>query len=217
MRTRYGKMTAIISTFVLLAAGGFLVWEGEEEASPVQSPMRNSRISVDESGKGPVVTLEREGKVVFRYAFDAPQHLYAVEESPSGHYLLVWHMERSPRRLKIFRIADGAMTADFVPGYGGGMQWTFGDRIFHIHLKDAKIDLDRLNDVGIMAAPLEYHTPKLPGLGDVRWGDFFSKLTSIGYGGDVVVEVEDRAYETSLETRIGAIRQVGRYVKQYLP
>ena len=41
----------------------------------------------------------------------------------------------------------------------------------------------------------EYHTPKLPGLGDVDWGRFFSALTDVGYRGPVCVEVEDRAYE----------------------
>lgn len=93
----------------------------------------------------------------------------------------------------------------------------FRDRIFHVHLKDAKIEPDKLDDVGILAHPLEYHTPKLPGLGAVNWGAFFSKLTSIGYDGDVVVEVEDRAYEGSLDSRIGALRQVRTFVKQFMP
>ncbi len=50
----------------------------------------------------------------------------------------------------------------------------FRDRLFHIHAKDVRIDRDRLDDVGIMANPVEYHCPKLPGLGDVNWGRFFS-------------------------------------------
>ena len=83
----------------------------------------------------------------------------------------------------------------------------FKDRIFHVHAKDVRLDRDRLNDVGILATPLEYHTPKLPGLGDVNWGRFFSVLSDIGYAGPVCVEVEDRAYEDSLETRKSALRQ----------
>ena len=39
----------------------------------------------------------------------------------------------------------------------------FAPRIFHVHAKDARIDRDRLNEVGILAHPLQYHTPKLPG------------------------------------------------------
>src|SRR2546429_1583179 len=43
----------------------------------------------------------------------------------------------------------------------------FRDRIVHAHAKDARLDQDRLNEVGIMAHPNDFHTPKLPGLGDV--------------------------------------------------
>lgn len=93
----------------------------------------------------------------------------------------------------------------------------FRDKIFHVHLKDARVDESRLKEVGIMATPLEYHTPKLPGLGDVDWGKFCSILTGIGYDGDVVVEVEDRAYEGSMATRIAAIRQVRSFIRRYLP
>ena len=49
---------------------------------------------------------------------------------------------------------------------------------------------DKLNDVGIMAYPLEYMSPKLPGLGDVNWGKYISALTDIGYDSFVCVEVE---------------------------
>ena len=46
-----------------------------------------------------------------------------------------------------------------------------------------------------------WHVPKLPGLGEVRWGDFFAALTDTGYNGPVCIEVEDRAYEGSLADR----------------
>jgi acetoin utilization deacetylase AcuC-like enzyme len=75
----------------------------------------------------------------------------------------------------------------------------------------------RLDDVGILATPLEYHVPKLPGLGDIHWGKFFSTLTDIGYTGPVCIEVEDRAYETTLATRQSALRQTRTYLRQYLP
>jgi sugar phosphate isomerase/epimerase len=94
--------------------------------------------------------------------------------------------------------------------------YEFEEKIFHIHIKDAKILKDKLNDVGTMAAPLEYHAPKLPGLGDVPWGKFFSALTDIGYTGSACIEVEDRAYEGSLDDKIGALIQSRNYVKQFL-
>lgn len=93
----------------------------------------------------------------------------------------------------------------------------FRDKLFHIHAKDVRVDKHRLNQVGIMATPLEYHTPKLPGLGDIDWGKFFSVLTDTGYDGPVCIEVEDRAYEGSLESRKASVTQSGRYLKQFMP
>ncbi len=93
----------------------------------------------------------------------------------------------------------------------------FADRLFHVHAKDVRLDRDRLDEVGILATPLEYHTPKLPGLGDVDWGRFFSVLTDVGYDGPVCVEVEDRAYEHSLEARKLALRQSAAYLRTFVP
>jgi sugar phosphate isomerase/epimerase len=94
--------------------------------------------------------------------------------------------------------------------------WEFADRIFHVHAKDARLDRNRLDDVGVLATPLEFHTPKLPGLGDVDWGRFFSALSDVGYDGPVCIEVEDRAYEGSLESRKDALRQSARFLKQFM-
>lgn len=93
---------------------------------------------------------------------------------------------------------------------------SFGQRIVHVHAKDARLDRDRLDQVGILAHPLQYHTPKLPGLGDVNWGQFFGALSDTGYSGPVCVEVEDRAYEGSLERRQAALRQSQRFLAQYV-
>jgi sugar phosphate isomerase/epimerase len=92
----------------------------------------------------------------------------------------------------------------------------FSSRLFHIHAKDVRVERERLDDVGILATPHEYHTPKLPGLGEVDWGRFFSMLTDAGYDGPVCVEVEDRAYEKSLERRKTALRQSHAYLRQYV-
>jgi sugar phosphate isomerase/epimerase len=92
----------------------------------------------------------------------------------------------------------------------------FKDRIFHVHAKDVRVDQDALDDVGVMATPLEYHKPKLPGLGDVDWGRFFSVLSDTGYDGPVVVEVEDRAYEGSLERRQQALTQSWSYLRNFM-
>jgi sugar phosphate isomerase/epimerase len=89
----------------------------------------------------------------------------------------------------------------------------FGKRIVHVHAKDARIDQDRLYEVGNLG--LAWHTPKLPGMGDVPWGSFFSALTDVGYNGPVCIEVEDRAYEGSLEDRKRSLRQSKRYLEQF--
>ena len=92
----------------------------------------------------------------------------------------------------------------------------FKNRIFHVHIKDAKVLRDELNDVGILATPLSFHRPKLPGLGDVDWGKFFSALTDIRYNGAACVEVEDRSYEGSLQLRKKSLLQSYEYLKQFM-
>lgn len=92
----------------------------------------------------------------------------------------------------------------------------FAPRFVHVHAKDVRLDRERLDDVGILATPLEYHRPKLPGLGEIDWGRFFSVLSDSGYSGPVVVEVEDRAYEGSLEGRTAALSQAARYLRSYI-
>jgi sugar phosphate isomerase/epimerase len=94
--------------------------------------------------------------------------------------------------------------------------YDYKDRLYHIHLKDAKLYRDRLNRVGIMANPLAYHSPKLPGLGDVRWGAFFAALTDVRYRGPVCLEIEDKAYEGSIDDRQTAILTAKNYVSQFL-
>ena len=93
----------------------------------------------------------------------------------------------------------------------------FQDKLFHIHAKDVRVDRHKLNEVGTLAHPNDYHTPKLPGMGDVDWGKFFSVLTDTGYQGPVCVEVEDRAYEGTLERRYASLRQSYTYLRNFVP
>ena len=65
--------------------------------------------------------------------------------------------------------------------------YSFKDKLFHVHIKDHKILPSEKDKVGIMAAPLDYSAPKLPGLGDVNWAKFISALTDIRYKGYVVI------------------------------
>jgi sugar phosphate isomerase/epimerase len=89
----------------------------------------------------------------------------------------------------------------------------FGPRIIHVHAKDTRIDRDRLYATGVLG--LGWHVPKLPGLGEVDWAALFAALTDAGYHGPVCIEVEDRAYEGSLDARKRALRQSKRFLEQF--
>jgi sugar phosphate isomerase/epimerase len=94
--------------------------------------------------------------------------------------------------------------------------YEFRDRIFHVHAKDARIDRPAIDQHGVLAYPKLWHTPKIPGLGDVRWGAFFGALSDVGYSGHVAIEVEDRAFEGSLEARLDSLIISRRYLLQYM-
>ncbi len=94
--------------------------------------------------------------------------------------------------------------------------YEFKEKIFHVHYKDIKLYPEKLRDVGVMAYPLEYMSPKLPGLGDVDWGRYVSALTDIGYDGYTCVEIEDRAFEGSKEKILDSLRLSYRYIKQFV-
>ena len=94
--------------------------------------------------------------------------------------------------------------------------YEFRDKVFHIHFKDIKLFKDKLDDCGIMAYPLDYMSPKLPGYGDVNWGRYVSALTDIGYDGCACIEVEDKAFESSRERILDSIRISKRYLDQFV-
>jgi sugar phosphate isomerase/epimerase len=92
----------------------------------------------------------------------------------------------------------------------------FRDRIFHVHAKDARIDKKPLEEHGVLSYPKLWHTPKLPGMGDVRWGAFLGALAEAGYDGHVAVEVEDRAFEGSLAKRKESLVISRRHLIQFM-
>ncbi|HZK81968.1 MAG TPA: sugar phosphate isomerase/epimerase [Humisphaera sp.] len=90
----------------------------------------------------------------------------------------------------------------------------FGDRIVHVHAKDLRILREKLDECGVF--DFGWYEPKLPGLGDVNWSSFFAGLTDARYQGPVCIEVEDRAFEGSLEDRKRSLRQSKRYLENYV-
>ncbi len=144
--------------------------------------------------------------------------LFSKDEWPGGRNLAV-----SPRiwRRLFDMFANRPIGLNFDPSH---LIWQFidparcirefGAKIVHVHAKDTRIDADKLYDVGITG--LGWHMAKLPGLGDVDWSAFFSALSDTGYNGPVCIEVEDRAYEGSLEDRKRALRQSKRFLEQFM-
>lgn len=92
----------------------------------------------------------------------------------------------------------------------------FKDRIFHIHFKDIKLYPQRRNSCGVLAYPLDYMSPKLPGLGDVNWSAFVSALHDIRFEGDAVIEVEDKAFESCKEDVLRSIRLSKHYLENFI-
>lgn len=94
--------------------------------------------------------------------------------------------------------------------------YDFSGRIFHIHFKDIKLYPEKLKECGMLAYPLDYMSPKIPGLGDVNWGAFISALNDIHFNGCAVIEVEDKAFEGSKEDILNSIRLSKRYLDNYI-
>jgi sugar phosphate isomerase/epimerase len=93
----------------------------------------------------------------------------------------------------------------------------FRQKLFHVHAKDVRLYRDRLDQVGIMATPLEFHQPRIPGFGEIDWARFVGTLKEVGYAGPVCIEVEDDTFGKSLEGRKLAIRTSGRFLRNYIP
>jgi sugar phosphate isomerase/epimerase len=166
---------------------------------------------------GPLIELAASNRV--RVGIENCPMIFTADEWPGGKNLasnpVFW-------RRMFQAIPDPHFGLNYDPSH---MVWQqmdylkpireFALRIHHVHAKDVRVDQYLLDDHGTMAHPNLYHSPKLPGMGDVNWGRFFSVLTDIGYRGPVCVEVEDRSFEGSLEDRIRALRQSYQFLHQF--
>ena len=175
---------------------------------------RNPTLSVDENwGRcletwGPLVEWAQSHDV--RIGIENCPMLFTQDEWPGGHNLA---MSPAIWRRLFTDLPSPHLGLNYDPSH---MVWLmmdplapleeFSDRLVHIHAKDVTIDRDRLDDVGILAAPVEFHTPVLPGRGAIDWSRFLAALSECGYRGAVCVEVEDREFESTVELRIEALR-----------
>jgi sugar phosphate isomerase/epimerase len=91
----------------------------------------------------------------------------------------------------------------------------FKPKFFHLHAKDMTIHPERLNEVGIFAFPKQWHTPRIPGLGDINWARFMAAVYEIGYDGPVCIEVEDDTFGKTLAGRKQALRVARNVLEPY--
>lgn len=166
----------------------------------------------------PILEYAREKGV--RVAIENCPMLFTEDEWPGGQNLMT-----SPANWrKVFEILPYEnFGINYDPSHFVWQQidyikplYEFKDKIFHVHHKDIKIYKDKLADAGVMATPLEYMSPKLPGLGDVDWGKYVSALTDIGYEGYTCIEIEDKAFEKSLDDAKRAIILSAKYLRNFV-
>lgn len=166
----------------------------------------------------PIIKLAEEHRV--KVAIENCPMLFGPEQWPGGQNIAttpkIWR--------KMFEIIDSEYFGlNYDPSHFVWQKidyikplYEFKDKIFHVHYKDIKLYEDKLNNVGIMAYPLEFMSPKLPGLGDVDWGKYVSALTDIGYTGYTCIEVEDKAFEGSTEDVLNSLKLSKRYLEQFV-
>jgi len=166
----------------------------------------------------PIIALAEELGV--RIAIENCPMLFGRDQWPGGQNLMttpaIWR--------KVFELLPSPMLGlNYDPSHfvWQGIDYIrplyeFKDKIFHVHCKDIKVYPDKLADVGHMAYPLDYMSPKLPGYGDVDWGKYISALTDIGYDSYTCIEVEDKAFEGSKEKILDSLRLSHRYMSQFV-
>ncbi len=71
-------------------------------------------------------------------------------------------------------------------------------KIFHVHGKDAEVDMQQLRRSGILTDN-SWWRYRIPGLGEIDWNRIVSCLYEIGYDGTISIEHEDPVWEGSLE------------------
>lgn len=185
---------------------------------------RNQHLSVSENMKlfqnvwPDIIKLAEDNGV--RVAIENCPMFFTKDEWPGGKNLAV-----SPRIWReMFSIIPSAhFGLNYDPSHFVIQQmdyikpiYEFTEKLFHVHIKDVKLYQNLLDEVGIFAAPLDYMQPKLPGLGDINWAKFVSALTDVGYTGHICVEVEDKAFEDTLEHRYHSLIQSQRYISQFI-
>lgn len=183
-----------------------------------QTKSLSENLATIESVWRPILDLAEAKQV--KIAIENCPMLFTEDEWPGGQNIMT-----SPSNWrKVFNILDSDyLGLNFDPSHCIWQQldyikplYEFKDKLFFIHFKDMKLYRDKLADVGVMATPLEYMTPKLPGYGDVNWLAFLSALSDIGYDGPTSIEIEDKAFEGSRAAIEDSIKHSVKYMRNVM-
>jgi len=164
--------------------------------------------------------LEHAENAGVKIAIENCPMLFTQDEWPGGQNLMttpaIW-------RQVFARLDSEAIGLNYDPSHFVWQQidyiaplYEFKDKLFHVHYKDIKVYPEKLKDVGVMAAPLQYMSPKLPGLGDVDWGRYVSALTDIGFDGYSCIEVEDKSFEKNYEDVKKSVTLSTNYLRNFV-
>ncbi|HDH06892.1 MAG TPA: sugar phosphate isomerase/epimerase [Thermoproteales archaeon] len=88
---------------------------------------------------------------------------------------------------------------------------TFGDRVYHIHAKDAEINWEKVSRLGITSSRWCPH--RLPGFGELDWAKFFTILKKHGYDYAISIEHEDPYFKDYKEGLLLA----KKFLEQFFP
>jgi len=135
-------------------------------------------------------------------AFENCPMIFSADEWPGGH-----NIAYSPRIWRrIFETWGDDVGMNYDPSHlvfqmidQGRFIREFGSHMVHVHAKDLMIDRDGLYENGILSLGMGWQVPRMPGLGEVNWPEYFSNLYHAGYDGPVIIEHEDRNFEGSDE------------------
>ena len=86
---------------------------------------------VTEKGKVQNLSHLLHGRWVKVTRFKNPQHIYDYAASPDERYLLIWHMDFSPRKVSVYDLEGGRPIGRFQPGHGGDLCWNSRNQIVH--------------------------------------------------------------------------------------
>jgi sugar phosphate isomerase/epimerase len=190
-----GHLKAVIAAASLMGVGVVNTFCGGDASKPVDENWKEAQKLWPD-----VVAHARHHGV--KLAFENCPMIFSADEWPGGHNIayspMIWR--------RIIEAWNGEVGINFDPSH---LVWQmidqarfireFGAHFRHVHAKDLMIDRDGLYERGVLSEGIGWQVPRMPGLGEVDWSQFFSGLYHVGYDGPVIIEHEDRRFEGSEE------------------